>query len=97
MRCLQTSKMVSLEAEKDLIYKKPDERVMKIVLKVRRMRKAFQEDMTEMKGQIDGDLERKRAKKSDKDDALDMLEKIAGMKKDQKNSILFSNLVVFIK
>ncbi len=74
--------MVSLEAAKDPIYKKPDERVMKIVLKERGMRKAFREDMTEMKGWIDGDLKRKRAKKSDKDDALDMLEKIAGMKKD---------------
>ena len=71
--------MVDESARQDPIYAKPCEEDLEKVLKERGMRKRFRDDVAELKEW--GDLEKTRVKREDKDKALDILDRIAGLKK----------------
>jgi len=71
--------MLDESARQDPIYAKPCEEDLEKVLKERGMRKRFREDVAELKEW--GDLEKTRVKREDKDKALDILDRIAGLKK----------------
>lgn len=78
------SKNVSEEAREDAIYQCPPDEVLNKVMKEKKWKKDFRVDLVQMKYELEeeeGDLKAKRAKRKNKDMALDIIEEVAGMKK----------------
>ena len=69
--------MVSVEAMEDDLYKMPDKSVIEKVVKEKGMRKQFREDMKELKEFGDAGLNKR--KREDNDQAVKLIEQLAGL------------------
>ena len=77
-------KVLQVEMFPQLLYKQPDTDTLKKVLKEKGVRNELKEILADLKGLAGiadeaGDLSKKRKGRDDNDDAIKMLEKIAGI------------------